>query len=58
LTKITYFKLILFRAKEEGNVDVATSQSDIGTGTKKAKREHPKAPDVIGMQDERGGKGY
>ncbi|KAF2140609.1 uncharacterized protein K452DRAFT_359650 [Aplosporella prunicola CBS 121167] len=36
----------------------ATSRRDERGSTAKAKKEHPEAPDVvIGMQDERGGKG-
>jgi len=36
----------------------ATRQKDERNSTSKAKKEHPEAPDtVIGMQDERGGKG-
>ncbi|KAF2774214.1 hypothetical protein EJ03DRAFT_370325 [Teratosphaeria nubilosa] len=36
----------------------ATRQKDERNSTAKAKRDHPEAPDVvIGMQDERGGKG-
>lgn len=36
----------------------ATRQKDERDSTAKAKKEHPEAPDtVIGMQDERGGKG-
>jgi len=36
----------------------ATRQKDERNSTEKAKKDHPEAPDVvIGMQDERGGKG-
>ncbi|KAL1618482.1 hypothetical protein SLS54_007210 [Diplodia seriata] len=36
----------------------ATSRRDERSSTARAKKEHPEAPDVvIGMQDERGGKG-
>jgi len=36
----------------------ATERGDTQGATAKAKREHPEAPQtVIGMQDERGGKG-
>lgn len=47
------------RAKARNEGGSATSQSDSRSSTKKAKDEHPEAPDVvIGMQDERGGKGH
>ncbi|KAF2087382.1 hypothetical protein K490DRAFT_13253, partial [Saccharata proteae CBS 121410] len=37
----------------------ATSRRDERNNTERAKKEHPEAPDVvIGMQDERGGKGH
>lgn len=46
-------------AKKQGSGGTATSQSDSGDGVAKAKKEFPAAPDpAIGMQDERGGKGY
>ncbi|KAF1351012.1 hypothetical protein BDV97DRAFT_397978 [Delphinella strobiligena] len=46
-------------AKTRNEGGSATSQSDSRSSTKKAKEEHPEAPDVvIGMQDERGGKGH
>ncbi|KAF2674809.1 hypothetical protein BT63DRAFT_435854 [Microthyrium microscopicum] len=41
------------QAGEGGNAVQGDSQG----ATAKAKREHPEAPQVIGMQDERGGKG-
>jgi hypothetical protein len=45
-------------AKADGGADNATAQSDTTKSTAKAKKDHPEAPDtVIGMQDERGGKG-
>lgn len=37
----------------------ATTEADERNSTAKAKKDHPEAPDVvIGMQDERGGKGH
>ncbi|KAL9091650.1 MAG: hypothetical protein Q9165_004726 [Trypethelium subeluteriae] len=37
----------------------ATQERDTTKSTQQAKKEHPEAPDVvIGMQDERGGKGH
>ncbi|KAL9047727.1 MAG: hypothetical protein Q9206_006514, partial [Seirophora lacunosa] len=37
----------------------ATSQKDPGNQNEKAQRDHPEAPGpVIGMNDERGGKGH
>jgi hypothetical protein len=47
------------RAESEGLADrsksQATTQRDLGQSSKKAKQEHPKAPEpVIGMGDERG----
>lgn len=44
------------RAKGEGGA--ATEQRDPGKAAKKAKEEFPEAPDTIGFQDERGGKGH
>ncbi|KAK3063599.1 hypothetical protein LTS18_014257 [Coniosporium uncinatum] len=45
------------KANNEGGS--ATSQSDARSSTERAKKDHPEAPDVvIGMQDERGGKGH
>ncbi|KAF2502817.1 hypothetical protein BU16DRAFT_521480 [Lophium mytilinum] len=45
-------------SKATGEGGTATEQSDSQGATAKAKKEHPEAPDtVIGMQDERGGKG-
>lgn len=35
----------------------ATEGADSSGGAKKAKKEFPEAPDTIGMQDERGGRG-
>jgi len=44
--------------KASGTGGNATGQNDNEGATAKAKKEHPEAPDtVIGMQDERGGKG-
>jgi hypothetical protein len=46
------------RSKANATGGNATGQSDSQGATAKAKREHPEAPQtVIGMQDERGGKG-
>jgi hypothetical protein len=46
------------RSKANASGGNATGQSDSQGSTAKAKREHPEAPQtVIGMQDERGGKG-
>lgn len=52
--------LIAFnRADDSGTGGTATQGKDSAGGTKKAKKEFPAAPDpAIGMQDERGGKGY
>ncbi|KAI9861828.1 MAG: hypothetical protein M1824_001939 [Vezdaea acicularis] len=46
--------------KEKGDeLSQATSQSDHRSSNARAKEESPKAPGpVIGMNDERGGKGY
>jgi hypothetical protein len=35
----------------------ATEAKDSAGGAAKAKKEFPEAPDTIGMQDERGGRG-
>jgi hypothetical protein len=46
------------RARTEDTGGTATRQKDEHSSTLKAKKDHPEAPDVvIGMQDERGGKG-
>jgi len=46
-------------ARAAGGEDNTTAQSDTTNSTAKAKKDHPEAPDVvIGMQDERGGKGH
>lgn len=46
------------RAHSQGTGGTATSRSDARNSTQQAKKENPEAPDVvIGMQDERGGKG-
>ncbi|KAK5739529.1 hypothetical protein LTR17_005218 [Elasticomyces elasticus] len=45
-------------AKAQDTGGQATRQKDERNSTAKAKKDHPEAPDVvIGMQDERGGKG-
>ena len=45
------------RAQDKGGH--ATAEKDVRSTAAKAKKEFPEAPDtVIGMQDERGGKGY
>ncbi|KAF2432358.1 hypothetical protein EJ08DRAFT_732448 [Tothia fuscella] len=45
------------KAKAQGDSNAA-GQKDDQNATAKAKKDHPEAPDtVIGMQDERGGKG-
>jgi hypothetical protein len=39
-------------------VDNVIAEKDQTNSTQKAKKDHPEAPDVvIGMQDERGGRG-
>ena len=49
----------VYRAKASNSGGSATQESDTNNSTAKAKKEHPEAPDVvIGMQDERGGKGH
>ena len=46
-------------AKANNDGGSATSEADSNNATAKAKKDHPEAPDVvIGMQDERGGKGH
>ncbi|TKA60538.1 hypothetical protein B0A49_09969 [Cryomyces minteri] len=46
-------------AHSKGQGGSATSQADERNSTERAKKDHPEAPDVvIGMQDERGGKGH
>jgi len=46
-------------AKSQDTGGSATTQSDTRDSTSKAKKDHPESPDVvIGMQDERGGKGH
>jgi hypothetical protein len=48
----------LHRAKSSDEGGTATQRRDSNNSTAQAKKEHPEAPDVvIGMQDERGGKG-
>ena len=45
------------RSRDEGGS--ATQRKDVDKSTEKAKKENPEAPDVvIGMQDERGGRGH
>ncbi|THW04384.1 hypothetical protein D6C98_00379 [Aureobasidium pullulans] len=45
-------------SKSRGEGGTATQRRDANNSTAKAKQENPEAPDVvIGMQDERGGKG-
>ncbi|PSN66529.1 hypothetical protein BS50DRAFT_456568, partial [Corynespora cassiicola Philippines] len=45
-------------AHKHGEGGHATERKDSAGGVKKAKEEHPEAPDpAIGMQDERGGRG-
>ncbi|KAF1981606.1 hypothetical protein K402DRAFT_408287 [Aulographum hederae CBS 113979] len=46
-----------FDQKAQGSGGSATSQSDSRNSTKRTKEEHPESPVIIGMQDERGGKG-
>jgi len=46
-------------ARQQGGQDTATSEESPQHSTQKAKKDHPKAPEpIIGMQDERGGKGH
>ncbi|KAI4720317.1 hypothetical protein E4T48_03499 [Aureobasidium sp. EXF-10727] len=46
------------KAKSRNEGGTATQHKDANNSTAKAKKENPEAPDVvIGMQDERGGKG-
>ncbi|CAD0097041.1 unnamed protein product [Aureobasidium vineae] len=46
------------KAKSHDEGGTATQHRDSNNSTAKAKKENPEAPDVvIGMQDERGGKG-
>jgi hypothetical protein len=44
-------------ADKKGEGGHATEGADSSGGAKKAKQEFPEAPDTIGMQDERGGRG-
>lgn len=54
--ELTYASLSRSRAQNTGGQ--ATREKDERNSTKRAKEEFPEAPDVvIGMQDERGGKG-
>jgi hypothetical protein len=43
------------RNHRQGTGGNATARESAGAN-EKAKKEHPEAPDTIGMQDERGGK--
>jgi hypothetical protein len=46
------------RNHAQGTGGTATEQADSQGATAKARKEHPEAPQtIIGMQDERGGKG-
>ncbi|KAI4742076.1 hypothetical protein E4T50_07474 [Aureobasidium sp. EXF-12298] len=46
------------KSKNRDEGGTATQRRDSNNSTSQAKKEHPEAPDVvIGMQDERGGKG-
>jgi hypothetical protein len=44
-------------ANKSGTGGHATEGKDSAGGAAKAKKEFPEAPDTIGMQDERGGRG-
>ncbi|KAH7068211.1 hypothetical protein BKA63DRAFT_494871 [Paraphoma chrysanthemicola] len=44
-------------ANKSGTGGNATERKDSAGGAAKAKKEFPEAPDTIGMQDERGGRG-
>lgn len=62
LSSLVHISLVLTRhfsrskSRDEGGT--ATQRRDANNSTSKAKKENPEAPDVvIGMQDERGGKG-
>lgn len=44
-------------ANKSGTGGHATEGKDSAGGAAKAKKEFPEAPDMIGMQDERGGRG-
>jgi len=44
-------------ADDKGKGGHATQGSDSAGGAAKAKKEFPEAPDTVGMQDERGGRG-
>jgi hypothetical protein len=46
-----------YSADDSGTGGHATEGSDSAGGAAKAKKEFPEAPDTIGMQDERGGRG-
>ncbi|KAF1815301.1 hypothetical protein P152DRAFT_446384 [Eremomyces bilateralis CBS 781.70] len=45
------------QAKERRGSDNATGEKDTTSSTARTKKEHPEAPTLIGMQDERGKKG-
>lgn len=54
----TYAEFSRDRARAHDTGGNATRERDENDSTAKAKQENPEAPDVvIGMQDERGGKG-
>ncbi|MCJ1410024.1 hypothetical protein MMC19_004109 [Ptychographa xylographoides] len=47
------------RARAEGSTNSsATSEKDTRNDNERAQKDHPEAPMVIGMNDERGGKGH
>jgi hypothetical protein len=56
---IPYQNANLFSAANKGSASGghATEAKDSAGGAAKAKKEFPEAPDTIGMQDERGGRG-
>lgn len=47
------------RATDDENASQGTTEKDSGNQNEQAKKDHPEAPGpVIGMNDERGGKGH
>jgi hypothetical protein len=57
-SRLLGLRLILsISADKSGTGGHATEGADSSGGAKKAKEEFPEAPDTIGMQDERGGRG-
>jgi len=46
------------RAKAKGEGGQSATEADERGSARKAKQEMPEAPDAIGFQDERGGKGH